>query len=736
MRSNRLYSFLIVLITYILAYYAAIYSLDLGLIADPLWNTLFADIIATIVVFVMSMIFRNSSLYDPYWSVAPVPIVYFFLHLAPEGDDMRQILMLVVTWLWAIRLTLNWARGWPGLVHEDWRYVDLAKKSGVFYPLVSLSGIHLFPTLLVFLGCIPVYYAAQSTAPLHWIDYLATFVALLGTGLELVADEQLKAFVKSNKDKTAVMTRGIWAYSRHPNYLGEITFWLGLFLFALAVDPGAYWWTGIGFLAMVILFVGISIPMMDKHHLAKRPKYQDVLDQIPGLLPLPGKKFKATVILLICITTTTLTAQPERYDLQACLGLALQHNADLRKMELTHRSRLLELEPSKKKLLPDISSRVNYLWYWNDLPTYYFPANEGNILSGGMANGAYPVGLGLPQNLFLGLDIQKRIYDQKMRYGKTALSTLTTTNALETKKQRDETIYLVATHYYKAIGLKKNARLILANQERLEQLAAILAVQVAQGFAPETALVEVRLKKKDLGLQLIDLENGYQQLVRYLQLVIGLPHTQTMELAATADNDWLAALEEMEALPASTDAQLLDQKKSLNELMYRIESAEYLPSVDLNADFQWQAQRERFGFFDGKEWQNINLLGLDINIPIYSGGNKTMAKQQMVIENQKLDIDRSRLAAYQEMSLAKAMDDYHAKAKRLEVSKEYLELRQQMYDLTLLRYEQDVATISELMEAQIARQAAELDCENASNELLLAGLEVLRANNKMEVLMP
>ncbi|MEQ9301567.1 MAG: DUF1295 domain-containing protein [Cyclobacteriaceae bacterium] len=736
MRSNRLYSFFIVIITYVLAYYAAIYSLDMGLLADPLWNALFADVIATIIVFIMSMIFRNSSLYDPYWSVAPVLVIYFFLHLAPEGNATRQLLMLGVMWLWAIRLTLNWARGWPGLVHEDWRYVDLAKKTGVFYPLVSLSGIHLFPTVLVFMGCIPVFYAAQSTAPLNFLDYLAVFVAILGTVLELIADEQLKVFVKTNTDKTAVMTRGIWAYSRHPNYLGEITFWLGLFIFALAVDPSAYWWTGVGFLAMLFLFVGISIPMMDKHHLAKRPKYQEVMDQIPGLLPLPGKKFKATAIILISLTTVSLSAQAPTYDLNACLELALKNNADVRKMDLTHQSRMLELDQSKKKLLPEVSSRVNYLWYWNDLPTYYFPGAEGNILSGGASDGPYAVGLGLPQNLFVGFDINKRLYDQRIWHGKAAIETMTLTNSLEYKKQRNETIYTVANSYYRAIGLKKNASLLLANQEWLEQMSSTLAVQVEQGFAPETALLEVNLKKKELALKLIDLENGYSQLLRYIQMLVGLAPTGEMTLEASGETAWLTQVTEIDKTKESTEAQLLSQKKTLNELMYKVESADYLPSVDLNADFQWQAQRENFGFFDGNEWQNINLLGLDINIPIYSGGNKTVAKQQLVIENQKLDIDRTQLYSYQELSRAKANEDYKSLVERLKVTKEYLELRVQMYNLTKLKYEQEVSTMNELMEAQVARQSAELDFETTKNELILAGLEVLKANNQMEVLLP
>jgi outer membrane protein len=277
--------------------------------------------------------------------------------------------------------------------------------------------------------------------------------------------------------------------------------------------------------------------------------------------------------------------------------------------------------------------------------------------------------------------------------------------------------------------------LLLVNQERLEQVSSTLAVQVEQGFAPETALMEVNLKKKELALKLIDLENGYSQLLRYLQMLIGLSPTGEITLDESLEEGWLSQIETMEMAEENTEAQLLSQKKELNELMYKVESADYLPSVDLNADIQWQAQRQNFGFFDGNEWQNINLLGLDINIPIYSGGNKTVAKQQLLIENQKLEIDRSQLSSYQELSQARAAEDYQSKVKRLQVTKEYLDLRMQMYDLTNLKYEQEISTINELMEAQVARQSAELNHEQAKNALILAALDVLKANNQMEVLL-
>ncbi len=82
------------------------------------------------------------------------------------------------------------------------------------------------------------------------------------------------------------MDRGVWAYCRHPNYLGEILFWWGVFLFGLAAD-GDSWWRGVGALWMTVMFVTISIPMIDKRSLARRPRYAEHMKRVPALIPNP-----------------------------------------------------------------------------------------------------------------------------------------------------------------------------------------------------------------------------------------------------------------------------------------------------------------------------------------------------------------------------------------------------------------------------------------------------------------
>jgi steroid 5-alpha reductase family enzyme len=257
--------------------------------AHPLVVVAVADLVGTVAVFVWSRSLNNSSMYDAYWSVVPPAVAVYFVAVADPGTSvLRQALVLTVVWLWAVRLTGNWARSWPGLHHEDWRYVDMRTGKAPYWP-TSFLALHLFPTVQVYLGCLALYPAlVTSGTPVGVLDVVAAAVAGAGVVLEFVADEQLRSF---NRTKSAgdVCDEGIWAWCRHPNYLGELLFWWGLWLFALGADL-AWWWTVIGPLAMTGMFLGASIPMMERRSAARRPTWGAYADSTPVLIPRrPGR---------------------------------------------------------------------------------------------------------------------------------------------------------------------------------------------------------------------------------------------------------------------------------------------------------------------------------------------------------------------------------------------------------------------------------------------------------------
>ncbi|MEV4348598.1 DUF1295 domain-containing protein [Actinoplanes sp. NPDC049596] len=273
----------VVALTYAVAGIAA-WAVAVTVGGPPLLVTLVADLAATVVVFVASLIVGNASLYDPYWSVAPPVIAVVWL----SGPlTVRQVALLVVMVAWAVRLTANWAAGWRGLSHEDWRYVQLRAQRPSWLPfwLVSLVGIQVMPTLVVFAAMLPVWPALTVTGR-GWglLDSAAVVVGAGAVVLEAVADRQVRRFTADPANRGRVLDRGLWRHSRHPNYLGEIMFWWSMWLFALAAAPG-WWWTVAGPVAMVLLFLFVSVPLMDRRSLQRRPGYAEYLRRTPALLP-------------------------------------------------------------------------------------------------------------------------------------------------------------------------------------------------------------------------------------------------------------------------------------------------------------------------------------------------------------------------------------------------------------------------------------------------------------------
>jgi steroid 5-alpha reductase family enzyme len=244
------------------------------------------DLLATMTVFLCSVGFNNTSIYDPYWSVAPVPIALYWSLASPANDTdiARRLTVLVLVALWAGRLTFNWIRRWQGPGHEDWRYASFRRLGRAYWP-VSLLGFHLMPTAVVFLACLSLYPAlALGGRSFGVLDGLAALVTMTAIWIEARADKQLHRFLCQDQRPEALLSSGLWNWSRHPNYFGEVLFWWGLYLFGLAADP-AWWWVGVGPLVMTALFVFISIPMIERRMLARKPGYTGYRNRTSSLIP-------------------------------------------------------------------------------------------------------------------------------------------------------------------------------------------------------------------------------------------------------------------------------------------------------------------------------------------------------------------------------------------------------------------------------------------------------------------
>ena len=279
LKQNRAASFVAVALVYIIATVVgiAVYRmLDL-----PWWlSLLIADVAATVVTFIFSVIFENASVYDPYWSVQP-PVILIAFAIGKELTVLGVLLLIVVSF-WAIRLTTNWAYTFANLNHQDWRYTMLKEKTGIFYPVINFVGIHMVPTLVVY-GCIlPAVWAVINGVNVNFGSVLFLCLALGAATMQGIADVQMHKF---RKNRNASFIRiGLWKYSRHPNYLGEILMWWGVALSVICAAPNA-WYLAVGALANTVLFFAVSIPMADGRQ-SRKEGFAEYKKQTRMLLPI------------------------------------------------------------------------------------------------------------------------------------------------------------------------------------------------------------------------------------------------------------------------------------------------------------------------------------------------------------------------------------------------------------------------------------------------------------------
>lgn len=263
----------------------AVYNLLSGAAAGLL-SFLAADAAATIVVWLFGLFFKNASMYDPYWSVAPIVLVICFITNSHNVNAV-SVVYLAVFLFWGARLTLNWAIGWSGMRQQDWRYTMLRQRDPKLWFLTNFFGINMMPTLFVFAGMTPAYYGVASNGSINITTVLGVAVCAAAVLLEIFADAQMRSFKSDESHNGLNIQSGLWQYSRHPNYLGEVSFWWGVWIIGTSVTNML--WTVFAPAAITLLFVFISIPMMEKRLLETKQGYTEYKKATSMLMLLPKR---------------------------------------------------------------------------------------------------------------------------------------------------------------------------------------------------------------------------------------------------------------------------------------------------------------------------------------------------------------------------------------------------------------------------------------------------------------
>lgn len=245
--------------------------------------------IAMVGVWVISVAIRDASIVDIAWGAGFVVVAWTALAFNGETGARNWLMVLLVS-AWGLRLTgyLAWRNLGKG---EDHRYQAMRKYWGSRFPVVSLFTVFGLQGLLMLIVSLPVQMVQIPGGPetLTWLDYAGIVVFTIGLTFEAVGDWQLARFKADPANAGQVMDRGLWRYTRHPNYFGDFLAWWGIFLVALARPELA--WTAIGPLVMSILLIRVSgVALLERSIGKRRPGYESYVRRTSSFIPLPPRK--------------------------------------------------------------------------------------------------------------------------------------------------------------------------------------------------------------------------------------------------------------------------------------------------------------------------------------------------------------------------------------------------------------------------------------------------------------
>lgn len=247
----------------------------------------FILLIHAILWFALSLFKKRNDVADVAWGLGFVVLAWASFCLS-EISEIRKIIVCILVSVWGVRLAWhihNRNKDKP----EDYRYKKWREEWGRWFYWRSFVQVYLFQSALLFCVVTPVLAINLNEGEvLGWLDYCGVMVWVFGFYFEVVGDAQLANFVKNPQNKGRIIQSGLWAYTRHPNYFGEVTQWWGIWLMALSVDTGVF--TVVGPLTITFLILKVSgIPLLEKK-MSKNPEFLEYKKRTSAFFPLPKRK--------------------------------------------------------------------------------------------------------------------------------------------------------------------------------------------------------------------------------------------------------------------------------------------------------------------------------------------------------------------------------------------------------------------------------------------------------------
>jgi outer membrane protein TolC len=299
---------------------------------------------------------------------------------------------------------------------------------------------------------------------------------------------------------------------------------------------------------------------------------------------------------------------------------------------------------------------------------------------------------------------------------------------LSIEKSREQVAYSIAQAYLNLLVLRKQAQLLTINIAKLDKTITLVQATVDNGFAKPIDVTRLKVAKNNLITETDNLKIADEQLLFALKFAMNMGLDEQITLSDDIDKISLASAK---ANTKSIDIQLLEQQQKVLGIQNEVVKSGYYPSAVAFGNYQVQAQRTKFDFFEDKPWYSSAVLGVTVSIPIYDSGTKKAQMQQNSVRIAQARVDGQnveRAMAFQQIMAQKKIATLQ---NTLKTHQNNIDLATEVLSVTQLQQQSGFANANDIINAETAKREAEANYIKTLADVKLAELEVLKASGNL-----
>lgn len=424
-----------------------------------------------------------------------------------------------------------------------------------------------------------------------------------------------------------------------------------------------------------------------------------------------------------------LLSEEQPMTLEECITKAIANNPNLQSIRLAEQATAYQIKEIKAQGLPQVNGTGqltnNFALAEQLLPAEAFGGEPGTTI---------PVKFGVANTLIGNVEVQQLIFSKAYFTGLKAAEASRSLVKLNTFKTTEDLIYNIAQIYLQLQITEKQKEILNANISRINQLVDISQIQFEEGLIKKIDVDQLKVNRTNLLTELQNVEIGVHQQLNLLKFYMGMSPTEDISIAEYIQEEEQYTLSDNLVLAENTNLMLLNKQMELNELEEESIDAGYYPSLSAFIRYGWQGQTDKLFSSDAEydiQGSPTGIFGLNLSVPIFDGFKKKNQKQQVEVARMQLSLDRTYLTKSIEMEFANAKETLRQNKTLIDAQKENMQLAEELYGVTKLSYQEGIAPLTELLNAETSLKEAQTQYLTSLLQLNLAELDQMKTSGQL-----